>query len=124
MLLDSNIIIYAAQPEWESVRKFIEANTPAVSLISYVETLGYHQLKLKEQQFLTEFFEASVILPITDDIAKTATQLRQQRRMTLGDALIAGTALVHDYALVTRNVNDFRWIDGLAIIDPLDRVQE
>jgi len=29
------------------------------------------------------------------------------QRMTLGDALIAGTALVHSLVLVTRNINDW-----------------
>lgn len=38
--------------------------------------------------------------------------------MGLGDALIAATALVHGLTLVTRNVKDFRRIDGLDLLDP------
>ena len=38
--------------------------------------------------------------------------------MGLGDALIAATAPVHGLTLVTRNVKDFRWIDGLDLLDP------
>lgn len=39
--------------------------------------------------------------------------------MSLGDAIIAATALVHDLTLVTRNLDDFRWIAGLRLLDPL-----
>ncbi|MDJ0518270.1 MAG: hypothetical protein QNJ74_19135 [Trichodesmium sp. MO_231.B1] len=44
MLLDSNIIIYAAQPENSNLRQFIAEQSPAVSALSYIEVLGYHQL--------------------------------------------------------------------------------
>ena len=44
MLLDSNIIIYAAQPKYSELRRFIAEHTPAVSAVSYVEVLGYHHL--------------------------------------------------------------------------------
>ncbi|MGB0561791.1 MAG: type II toxin-antitoxin system VapC family toxin [Spirulinaceae cyanobacterium] len=52
-------------------------------------------------------------------VVEVAVQLRQQRRMTLGDALIAATALVHELTLVTRNVEDFRWVEGLTLMNPL-----
>jgi len=35
MLLDSNIIIYSAQPENEFLRQLIAEGTPAVSAVSY-----------------------------------------------------------------------------------------
>jgi predicted nucleic acid-binding protein len=37
VLLDSNIIIYAAQPEHEEFRRLIASQAPAVSAISVVE---------------------------------------------------------------------------------------
>jgi predicted nucleic acid-binding protein len=42
------------------------------------------------------------------------------RRMTLGDAIIAATALVHDRTLVTRNIGDFLWIAELTLINPFE----
>jgi predicted nucleic acid-binding protein len=39
--------------------------------------------------------------------------------MSLGDALIAGTALAYKQALVTHNTDDFQWITALEVIDPL-----
>ncbi len=44
MLIDSNIIIYAAQPEHNRLRQWIAETAPAVSAVSYVEVLGYSQL--------------------------------------------------------------------------------
>jgi predicted nucleic acid-binding protein len=41
------------------------------------------------------------------------------RTMTLGDAFIAGTALAHGCRLATRNVQHFRWIPGLDVLDPV-----
>lgn len=120
MLIDSNIIIYAAQPGQTALRQFIQDNEPAVSVVSYVETLGYHQLDENEKRFLEAFFAASEVLPITDGIVKWAVMLRQRRRMSLGDALIAGSALAYERILVTHNVDDFAWIKELTVIDPVD----
>jgi toxin FitB len=44
VLIDSNVIIYAAKPEHQELRRFIARHAPAVSVISYVEVLGYHRL--------------------------------------------------------------------------------
>ena len=52
MLLDSNIIIYAAQPQHEALRQFIAVHVPTVSLVSHVEVVGYHKLSDSDRQFL------------------------------------------------------------------------
>jgi predicted nucleic acid-binding protein len=118
MLLESNIIIYAAQPAHAFLRQFIADNAPAVSAVSYVEVLGYHKLTEPDRQTLEGFFAAATVLPITHDVLDRAVALRQAKKMTLGDALVAATALVHGRKLVTRNVKDFSWIAGLDLLDP------
>ena len=119
MLLDSNIIIYAAQPAHARRREFIAVNQPVVSAVSYVEVLGYHRLTPEDRDDLRRFFDTATVLPLDQQILDQAVALRQQRRMSLGDSLVAATAVVHSRTLVTRNVDDFRWIPGLNVIDPL-----
>lgn len=118
MLIDSNIIIYAAQPVNTALRELIARHAPAVSAVSYVEVLGYHRLTKQERQHFEAFFAAASVLPLSHDVVEQAVKLRQLRKMTLGDALIAGTALVHGLTLVTRNADDFKWIAGLTLINP------
>lgn len=55
---------------------------------------------------------------MSEAVGEGAILLRQTRRMKLGDALIAATALLYDLPLVTRNVDDFKHIAGLQIINP------
>jgi predicted nucleic acid-binding protein len=120
MLLDSNIIIYAARPEHEGLRRLIREHTPAVSAVSYVEVLGYHQLNEQEARYFEEFFAASEVLGIDTPVLEGAVRLRKARRMTLGDALVAATALAHGLTLVTRNTKDFDWIADLPLFDPFE----
>lgn len=47
MLLDSNIIIYAAQPQHAGLRQLIAERSPAVSVISQIEVLGYSRLEVR-----------------------------------------------------------------------------
>ncbi len=119
MLLDSNVIIFATQAEHSDLRAFIVEHSPAVSAVSYVEVLGYHKHSDVQRKLFESFFAASNVLPLSDAVLQEAVKLRQQRKMSLGDSLIAGTALVHDLPLVTCNTADFRWIPRLALIDPL-----
>jgi predicted nucleic acid-binding protein len=39
--------------------------------------------------------------------------------MSVGDAIIAATALTYRETLATRNIDDFKWIDGLDVINPI-----
>lgn len=99
MILDSNIIIYAGKPEYDFLREFIAENFPSVSAVSYVEVLGYHKLTDEEK----EFFDSTQILPVSKDLITKAVELRQSKKMTLGDALIAATALVNNLVLIANN---------------------
>ena len=64
------------------------------------------------------FFAAAPVLSLSQDVLEQAVKLRQLRKMTLGDALVAGTALAHGLTLVTRNADDFKWIAGLSTLNP------
>src|SRR5262249_13343391 len=102
------------------LRRFIADHAPAVSAVSYVEVLGYHQLVYEERQDLEEFFRLAQGLPLSQAVLYQAVGLRQPRKMALGDALLAGTALGHGLILVIRNVEDFHWIQGLSLLNSFD----
>ena len=119
MLLDSNVIIYAAKPEHAALREFIADHVPAVSIISRIEVLGYHKLTEDDRRSLERFFELAETLPLTEAVVNSAVNLRNQRKKSLGDSIVAGTAIIHERILATRNTDDFRWIDGIELLDPL-----
>ncbi len=120
MLLDSNIIIYSAKREYAELRRFMVKNAYSVSAVSRIEVLGYHLLTDNQRQYLNEFFQAANILRISDSVVTEAVKLRQTKRMGLGDAIVAGTALAHRLTLVTRNIGDFSWIQNLDLINPFE----
>jgi len=120
-LIDSNPIICAAQSEHDELRGYIADEAPFVSVMSKVETLGYHGLDTDEKAFREDFFGAAAVLPVSQNVVEEAIRLRQKRTMSLGDALIAGTATSRELRVVTHNTGDFDWIDELEVFDPLER---
>lgn len=119
ILVDSNIVINAARPEHEALRLLIGNEDAAVSVLSRIEVLGYHRLQADERNLLERLFDSHLVLPVTDEVADRAIALRQLRRISLGDSVIAATALVAGLKLVTHNTSDFDRIDGLELDDPL-----
>jgi hypothetical protein len=120
MLLDSNLIIYAAQSEHENLRRFIVQNRPSVSSMTYVEVMDYQQLRSQDRDYFEQVFQTATILPISDAVIKKAFALRARKKMRLSDAIIAATALVHGLTLATRNTKDFSGIAGLSVLNPFD----
>ncbi|PIQ59850.1 MAG: PIN domain nuclease [Bacteroidetes bacterium CG12_big_fil_rev_8_21_14_0_65_60_17] len=119
MIIDSNILIYSWTDEHAELLLFIRQNAPSVSVVTKIETLGYHLLSPDERIYLETFFEDAIVLGVTEAIADRAVTLRQRRKMSLGDSLIAATALIHDVPLVTHNLSDFSWVEGLKLLDPI-----
>ncbi len=120
ILLDSNLIIYITSGQYPQLTNWFLDNAPSVSVISMVEVLGYHGLKSGEKAELENFFSRlNVIYPAAEEFQR-AIELRQKHAMSLGDALIAATALTHDLTLATHNTKDFAWIKVLDVFDPLE----
>ena len=119
ILLDTNVVIYAADPAYPAVHRFLAENRTAVSAISYVEALGYHALDPRDRVSLERFFAATPMFDVDRQVIDGAVALRQQRKLSLGDALVAATALKHQIPLATNNSRDFHWIPGLQLINPI-----
>lgn len=119
MLLDSNAVIYSIKPKFIKLRELMAKHNPAVSAISYVEVLGYHKLIEADKQDFMDFFDTTRIIPISQAVLEQAVTLRQQRKMSLGDAIISATAILNGLTLITANTDDFKWIPSIKLLDPL-----
>lgn len=119
MIVDSNILIYSSRPEHVSLRNLLAHPEHATSDISRLEVLGYKSLQPHEKRYFEEFFSLFRTVAITPDIIDIAIGLRQQKSMSLGDSIVAATAIQCAMPVMTRNAKDFSWISGLTVFDPL-----
>lgn len=87
-----------------------------MSLITKAEVLGYHKITPADETDFMTFFASVSVLPITEAIIAEAIRLRQQRKRSIGDSIIAATALLYNLPVLTNNVTDFADIDGLQVI--------
>ena len=119
LILDSNIIIYSLQPQNENLVDWLKDHTPHISSITQLEILGYHKITQNEILFTQRYFANCVSLPIQQNTIEKAITLRQEKSMSLADAIIAATAKNHNLPLVTANTKDFKHIETLETINPL-----
>lgn len=120
MLVDSNILIYGANGSRSQLDVILDRTDLAAASVRRIETLGFHRLSEAERGWLEIAFDRMRVLPLDEHVEQRAIELRQQKNMALGDAVIAATALVHGLKLVTRNVADFEHITGLELLNSFD----
>jgi predicted nucleic acid-binding protein len=120
-LLDSNVIIgYLAGRIPAAGMKTISAivdQTPHISVISQIEVLRFNDTP-ENEAILNGFITNSIIHSLSPDVVQRTIELCKSSRIKLPDAIIAATALTENYTLVTRNINDFKYIPGLEILNP------
>lgn len=120
IILDTNVFIYLSNG---TLNRNIIANTDiAHASITKIEALGFSSIPANELLLLDALFNESYCLNLTDSIIEYSIKLRQAKRMSLGDSIIAATALAHGLTLWTPNIDDFSHIDGLKLINPLTTV--
>ena len=126
-LCDTNTLSELAKPQpnpgvvdWASA-----LSSMALSVVTVEEvTFGFiWNSKPRIQAWFEDFVKAHCeILPITNEIARRAGELRGTLRArgqtrTQADMLIAATAQVHALTLVTRNSKDFEGC-GIPVLNP------
>jgi toxin FitB len=121
-LIDSNLIIdYTASRLPEKGSDFLESifNTDfLISVVVKIEVLGFGDVPAR-MKALEAFLDTATVLALDERVTGQAIALRAgHKKLKLGDAIIAATALVHGLVLLTRNTDDFKNIPGLSILDP------
>lgn len=120
IILDSNIIIYSLQPQNEELINWLKVHSLYVSAISQLEVLGYHKITQNEILFAQQYFSNCYTISIQQNIIDKAVSLRQIKSMSLGDAIIAATAIVYGLPLATANTKDFKHIEKIELINPIE----
>jgi predicted nucleic acid-binding protein len=90
---------------------------PNVSVVTKIEVLGFNAPE-QHYQLLTNFINDATVLDLTNNVVEASIDIRKKHKTKLPDAIIAATALVYDLVIISRNISDFKNIDGLQVIDP------
>lgn len=118
-LIDSNLIIYSAYPEYSYLRALVANPENYVSAISKVEVLGFKGLQEDERLYYESVFSVLQTIEIDATIIEKTIEVRQRKRVKLGDAIIIATALIYQLEVNTRNTKDFELFPELKIFNPI-----
>lgn len=122
ILLDTNIVLYLLRGDerWVQTLEEIGARIMGVSTMTFMEVeMGI--MTESERNLAENFFAGTVIVPINEDVARTAAgflrgKSRSLRSPHLADAIIAATAAELGIPLLTNNPKDFRRFSGVKVI--------
>jgi len=84
-----------------------------ISAINKMELLGFKYV----EQNLIAFVDFSEVYHIDDEIIDKTIELRKKYKIKLPDAIIAATAIVNNFILISHNIKDFQKIEELQFID-------
>ena len=91
-----------------------------ISVVTRIEVLSWPEYStnlaalIRAEALLSTLYEE----PLTEPIVRETILLRQAYRLKVPDALVAATAQILTLPVVTRNIDDFRRIPNLQLIDP------
>jgi predicted nucleic acid-binding protein len=122
-LLDSNVVIDFLDNKlppagMDFVSAMMDA-IPHMSVISKIEILRFNA-SVETMKILADFIDCSVIHPLDDPVVDATISLCRQRKIKLPDAIIAATAMLNGFTVLTRNIADFKNVAGLRIQNPWD----
>ncbi len=120
-LIDTNVVIdYLGQRLSPAAMQFLNGvidEVPVISVITKIEVLGFNGAK-QYMQLFSDFVYDSYVIALTADVVDKSIELRKVHKIKLPDAIIAASALVDNKILLTRNINDFKRISELSVVNP------
>jgi len=124
-LWDTNIVIYYLQNQFPlPAEKFIDSIVnnfqPTISIVTEIELLCWKMASETDNLLIKKFIANSTVYELSNEIKLKTIEIRKQSGLKLPDAIIAATALTQNLNLISRNLNDFKKISGLELINPFD----
>ena len=121
-LIDTNILIYFVNrlipaSEHTKVKEILKASFN-ISIMTKIELLGWHKLEQLNIESLNKLLSKASIFKLIDEIEGQTILLKLRYNLKTPDAIIAATALVNNFTLITRDQKDFKRIEGIKIYNP------
>lgn len=124
-IVDTDILIDAGSGVLEAVKclQNLKASSGlAIRIITQMELMVGCRNKV-ELQTLLNFLKQFYIIKIDQAVSDTAVDLLRSYRLShnlaIPDSLIAATAIVWNYPFITKNQRDYRFIQGLNLLQYL-----
>jgi predicted nucleic acid-binding protein len=122
-LVDTNILIYHTNGS-EIVLKFIDENIKEkslnISILTKIEFLGWDKHTPEGLIKCIKLVDHANVYYLDENIADKTIELKKKVNIKLADAVIAATALLNGFKLVTRNIDDYKMLDDLILVNPFD----
>ena len=120
-LIDTNVWIDALSGKLSAdafLKITVQARWAGYSAITRLELFGLPGLEEEEEKKISEILKPFPEIGVDSKVIDRAIQVRKAKRIKVPDAIIAATALEKDCSLITRNIEDFKGIADLVVIDP------
>jgi predicted nucleic acid-binding protein len=120
-LIDTNILIYhtkASEVVSNFIRDIIAKQRFNISILTKIEFLGWNRHSAEGFKRCRQLIELANIYGLDEEIAEKAIALKRQSKIKLADAVIAATAIMNNFKLVTRNVDDYKMVKELKVFNP------
>lgn len=116
VVLDSNVIIDAVRKLIDIEKSIFQFNHVYISLITYIEVLGFNFKDGNEKLLTMQILEMLEIINPDIEIADLTVEYRKLKKIKVPDAIILATARKLNAKLLTSNITDFANIDDKVII--------
>ncbi|MCP4423961.1 MAG: type II toxin-antitoxin system VapC family toxin [Chloroflexi bacterium] len=121
-IVDTDILIDAGRginTAIDYLEQIEEQNQIAISAITQMELIVgcRNKAELRSlEKFLTRFHRLNTTETISEKAVELLRKYRLSHGLLIADALIAATAIVWEYSLVSKNQKDYRFIDNLKLL--------
>jgi len=114
LLLDTNIVLYLLNGE-QTLIPLLEEKKLYISFITQLETLGYKEITVEEQEKINQFLSECIIIDINPVIKDYTIRLRQQYDLKLPDSIIIATSLYLNIPVITAD-SEFKKVEEIDLI--------
>ncbi|MDD2717422.1 MAG: type II toxin-antitoxin system VapC family toxin [Candidatus Wallbacteria bacterium] len=120
ILCDTNVMIEYLKSDPRTVARVNKIGFPNIALSSItMMELSVGALNKNELRKIQKSLRPLPLLHIDNEISETALQLIEKysksHNLQIPDALIAATAIANNFKLLTYNLKDFQYIEGLQL---------
>ena len=119
-LIDTNVFIAVLKGN-AKLKSFIESLACALDTTVYIELIQGAKNKA-EVQTIEKYLTRFELIHFEKDVSRKAIELvrtySKSHGLMFGDAIVAATCLENNLILITYNVKDFRFVNGLKITQP------